>query len=79
MWDNNIVSTSSKIAKHQKIDHSLTNRIISNSFQHNTVDSTIILPSIVKNKKLKLNQQTSFFKVNTVLIPLLPYHYTIVY
>ena len=53
MWDNNIVSKSSPITKIQKIDHTLANRILSNSFQHNTVDSTIILPSVVKNKKSK--------------------------
>ena len=56
IWDNNIVSTSYPITKNQKIDHTLANRIIPNSFQHNTVDSTIILPSVVKkniNNKIR--------------------------
>ena len=56
IWDNNIVSTSYPITKKQKIDHTLANRIIPNSFQHNTVDSTIILPSVVKkniNNKIR--------------------------
>ena len=49
MWDNNIVSTSYPINKNQKIDHTLANRVLPNSFHHNTVDSTTIkiLPSVV--------------------------------
>ena len=55
MWDDNTVSTSYPINKNQKIDNTFADRVLPNSFQHNTVDSTtiIILPSVVKNKKNK--------------------------
>ena len=80
MWDNNIVSTSSKVPKHQKIDHYLTNRIISNSFQHNTVYSTIIFPSVVKNKKSKIKSADILLKSKhrNFTVPSLPLHNRIV-
>ena len=59
MWDNNIVSTAYPTNKNQNIDHTLSNRVLLNPFQHNTVDSTTIniLPSVVKNKNTKTKSE----------------------
>ena len=55
MWDDNTVSTSYPINKNQKIDNTFSDRVLPNSFQHNTVDSTTIniLSYVVKNKNTK--------------------------
>ena len=73
MWDNNIISTSYPITNNQKIDHTLANCILPNSFQHNTVNSTtiIILPSLVKNK-IKLEDIFRLSKTSTYTVPSLP-------
>ena len=73
MWDNNIISTSYPITNNQKIDHTLANCILPNSFQHNTVNSTtiIILPSVVKNKT-KLEDILRPSKTSTYTVPSLP-------